>query len=266
MSSLDNKVAIVTGAGQSNGIGRAIALKLAKLGATTIITDLSNATELETIANAIKEESARPCLSMYCDISKDVEIEACVERALVDFGRIDILVNNAGVAGAGTAFLDIDASTWDLSYQVNIKGTMNFCKAVLPQMQKQGGGSIVNNSSLCGLGALEAIPANYTASKFAVIGLTKAIALEFAADKIRCNAVCPGVVNTGMRQDALSRIAEQMNVSIEEAEKIEDEAIAMKRAAEPDEVAEAVAYLVGPASSYITGVALPVAGGLAPGL
>ena len=266
MSSLDNKVAIITGAGQVNGIGRAIALKLAKLGATTILTDLSSATELERIAKEIGEESGRPCLSMHCDISQEEDIHTCVDRTLEKFACIDILVNNAGVTGSGTAFLDIQDSTWDLSYQVNIKGSMRFIKSVLPHMQKQGGGSIINNASICGLGALEAIPANYTASKFAIVGLTKAIALEFAADKIRCNAVCPGVVNTGMRQDALARIAEQMNVSIEEAEKIEDEAIAMKRAAEPEEVAEAVAYLVSPASSYITGVALPVAGGLAPGL
>ncbi len=266
MSNLKDKVAIITGAGQARGIGRAIALKLAEQGASTVITDLQSAFGLEAIAKEIEKTSGSRCLPLFCDITNEEDIGNCVEKTMAEFGHIDILVNNAGVAGQGTNFLEIQNDTWNLSYKVNILGCVNFCRAVLPRMLEQQSGIIVNNSSLCGLGALEAIPANYTATKFAVIGLTKAIALEFAAQNIRCNAVCPGVVNTGMRQDALSRIAEQMDISMDEAEKLEDDATAMKRAAEPEEVADAVAYLVSPAASYITGVALPIAGGLAPGL
>ncbi|NKB35696.1 MAG: glucose 1-dehydrogenase [Gammaproteobacteria bacterium] len=266
MSHLQGQIAIITGAGQKQGIGRAIAMKLAEQGANTILTDLQSSTELETIAADISKSTNTHSMGFFCDLTKAEEIEKCVEFALKEFGQIDILVNNAGVAGSGTNFLEIDSASWDLSYNVNIKGTVNFCRAILPLMTKQQAGIIVNNSSLCGLGALEAIPASYTATKFAIIGLTKSIALEFASQNIRCNAVCPGVVNTGMRQDALTRIAEQMNISLEEAEKFEDEAIAMKRAAEPEEVADAVAYLASPAASYITGVTLPVAGGLAAGL
>ena len=266
MSILNGKVAIITGAGQSQGIGRAVALKLAEQGATTVITDLKSAIELEDNAKEIHRISEAPCLPLHCDITSEEDVINCVKQTIDKFGRIDILVNNAGVSGSGTAFLDIDNDTWDLSYRVNVLGAVNFCRVVIPVMQKQKGGVIVNNSSLCGLGALDAIPANYTSTKFAVVGLTKAIALEFASQGIRCNAVCPGVVNTGMRQNAISRIAEQHNISIDEAEKLEDESIAMKRAAEPEEIADAVAYLAGPSSKYITGVALPVAGGMAPGL
>ncbi len=266
MSILKGKVAIITGAGQEQGIGRAIAMKLAEQGASTVLTDLESADSLEKIAKEISESRGNKCMPMYCDITVEEDINNCIRQTVNELGSIDILVNNAGVAGSGTNFMDVDNDTWDLSYKVNIKGTVSFCRAVIPLMQKQNDGVIVNNSSLCGLGALEAIPANYTATKFAIIGLTKAIALEFAPQNIRCNAVCPGVVNTGMRQDALGRIAEQMNITVEEAEKVEEDAIAMKRAAEPEEIASAVAYLVSPAASYITGVALPVAGGLSAGL
>ena len=266
MSVHHGKVAIITGAGQNQGIGRAIAAKLAEQGASTVITDLTTAGELENIAEDISNSTNQKCLAVHCDNTKESDISNCIDLSLETFGRIDFLINNAGVAGQGTNFLEIEANSWDLSYRVNVLGTVNFCRAIIPVMLKQKSGAIVNNSSLCGLGALEAIPASYTSTKFAIVGLTKAIALEFATQNIRCNAVCPGVVNTGMRRDALIRIAEQMEISIEDAEKLEDDAVAMKRPAEPEEVADAVAYLVSPAASYITGVALPVAGGLAPGL
>ena len=266
MSILNEKVAIITGAGQHQGIGRAIAMKLAQLGATTVIIDLQSAVELEDNAREIQTETKSPCLALHCDITNVDDIAKCVKQTIDKFGHIDILVNNAGVSGSGTAFLDIDNDTWNLSYNVNVLGAVSFCREVIPVMLKQKGGVIVNNSSLCGLGALDAIPANYTSTKFAVVGLTKAIALEYASQGIRCNAICPGVVNTGMRQNAISRIAEQHNIRFEEAEKLEDDSIAMKRPAVPEEIAEAVAYLASPAASYITGVALPVAGGMSPGL
>ena len=163
-------------------------------------------------------------------------------------------------------FLDISDDIWDLSYQVNVRGTAAFCRAAIPSMLKQKMGVIVNNASLCGIGAITSVPANYTASKFAVIGLTKAIALEYAEYNIRCNAVCPGVVNTGMREHAMRRIAEKENITLKQAQKHEDLSIAMKRAAQPEEVADLVLFLSGPDSAYITGAALPVAGGMAAGL
>ena len=265
-STLDNQVAIVSGAGHPDGIGRAIALKLAQLGVSVVICDLGDEIQLADAAKDLGKRSGTDCEAMRCDISSPADIKKCVEFVIQRFNRLDILVNNAGVAVGAINFLDVSDDEWDLSYKVNIKGTANFCRAVIPVMQKQGQGNIINVSSLAGLGAIEAIPSNYTASKFAVIGLTKSVALEFARDNIRCNAVCPGVVNTAMRKPAIENLASQMNISLQEAEQLEDESIAMKRAAEPSEIADVVAYLVSPAAGYITGIALPVAGGLSAGL
>jgi NAD(P)-dependent dehydrogenase (short-subunit alcohol dehydrogenase family) len=246
-------------------MGRAIALKLAAQGAVVVLVDVANA---EGLADAVEEISALGSrgTAIRCDSSCPKEIDSCVDEVLKQFGRIDILVNNAGVSADIPYFLDIPEETWELSYQVNVAGTAAFCRAVIPAMLAQQSGVIVNNASLCGLGAIESAPANYTASKFAVIGLTKALALEFASRNIRCNAICPGVVNTGMRINALSRIAEQQDISLDQARAYEDESIAMKRAAEPEEIADAVLFLAGPGASYLTGIALPVAGGMPPGL
>ena len=132
-------------------------------------------------------------------------------------------------------------------------------------MLKCGGGSIVNNASLAGLGALPEYGA-YVMTKFAVVGLTKTIAAEFGAQNIRCNAVCPGIIATQMNDYQIQFTAEKMELSEEETKAAMAEPIAMKRFADAEEVADAVAYLAGPASGYITGVALPVAGGLPQGL
>ena len=266
MSTLSGKVAVVTGAGHPRGIGRSIALKLSQQGTTVVLTDICDESELERAAAAISSETGSQCLSVVCDISDTETVQDCVDYITEQCGCLDILINNAGVTAGDTEFLQIEDAHWDLSYQVNIKGTVNFCRAAIPVMLQQKEGVIVNNSSLCGLGAIETIPANYTASKFAIIGLTKAIALEYAEKNIRCNAICPGVVNTALRKGAISRISEKMNISMEEAEKLEDDSIAMKRAAEPEEIGDVVAWLVSPAASYVTGVALPVAGGMPHGL
>lgn len=262
---LKNQVAIVTGAGHPQGMGRAIALKLAAQGASVAVVDLGNAENLATVAEEISACGVQG-LAISCDITNTEQIESCAEQVLRQFGRIDILVNNAGISASTPCFLDIPDDAWDLSYRVNVRGTATFCRAVIPAMLEQQSGVIINNASLCGLGAIESAPTNYTASKFAVVGLTKAIALEYADQNIRCNAVCPGVVNTGMRKHALQRIAEKQEISLEQAQRYEDETIAMKRAAEPDEIADVVVFLAGPAASYLTGIALPVAGGMPPGL
>jgi len=143
---------------------------------------------------------------------------------------------------------------------------VNCCRAVLPHMQDNRRGAIVNIASLCGLGAIPEIPASYTASKFAVIGFTKAIALEYAPFGIRVNAICPGAINTDMRTQLFDRIAEEQGISSSEAQAAEDATIAMGRGGEAAEVARTVAFLVSDDATYITGTAIPVAGGMAPGL
>ena len=264
-AALLRKLAVVTGAGSGKGIGRSIALRLAADGYDIVITDVPGKTGLEEVANEIRARGVQ-AIALECNNVNGADVFSTIKQVIDRFGRVDVMVNNAGVSGAATKFTDIEDTDWDLAFQVNVRGTAAFCRAVLPHMVDRGNGIIINNASLCGLGALDAIPASYTATKFAVIGLTKAIALEYAALGVRCNAICPGVVNTALRQNAVSRIAERHGISPEDAERLEDEAVAMKRPAQPEEIAEAAAWLAGPASSYVTGIALPVAGGLAPGL
>jgi NAD(P)-dependent dehydrogenase (short-subunit alcohol dehydrogenase family) len=137
---------------------------------------------------------------------------------------------------------------------------------VLPLMENQGGGVIINISSLAGLGVIAGMPAPYVASKYAVIGLTKAIALEYGSKNIRAIAVCPGSVKTQMYDVAMAAIADAYQISLQEAQDLENRTIPIGRPAKPREVAEVVAFLASPESSYVTGVAVPVTGGMAPGI
>lgn len=142
---------------------------------------------------------------------------------------------------------------------------MHCCQAAIPHMLQTGGGAIVNVSSLCGLRALPAIPHAYTASKFAVVGLTKSMALEFGPNHIRVNAVCPGSVDTQMRAKAIALLAEQEGISLEDAEALENATISLGRAATPSEVATVVAFLCSAEAAQITGAAIPVDGGMTGG-
>ena len=266
MKPLTDQIALVTGASHPKGIGSAIARKLASMGATLVVTDLQHTSDQLDAAVAELEAAGATAVAKIVDVTSPDEVTRCVAEVIEQFGRIDILVNNAGVGGGTGEFLKSTNQQFELAYQVNVGGVANMCRAAIPAMLKQGSGAIVNVASLCGLGAIEDIPASYTASKFAAVGLTKTIALEYAAQGIRCNAVCPGVVNTDMRVQLMDALAEQYDITPEEAERRENETIAIGRGAEASEVADAVAYLVGPGAQYITGVAMPVAGGMAAGL
>lgn len=269
---LEGKTAIITGAGHPLGIGAAIARKLAGAGANIVVTDVPSPDTPDTPLAQLEERvteiavSGGKAVAVNVDVTDEAQIRHCVEQALEAFGSLDILVNNAGVSAGANKFMELSIAHLDLSYNVNLKGVALFSQAAIPHLLKSDAGAIVNVASLCGLGAIETIPVNYTATKFGVVGLTKGIAQEFADQGLRVNAVCPGVVDTQMRRNAIARIAELHDVSAEEAERLEDDSIAMKRAASADEIADAVLYLASPSASYITGVALPVAGGLPPGL
>ena len=163
-------------------------------------------------------------------------------------------------------FADNEEKHWDINWGVNVKGTVHFCRAVWPEMVARGGGSIVNIASLAGLGANPGMPYPYTATKFAIVGFTKQLAIEGGASGIRVNVVCPGAINTDMLQVAYEAIAKQEGISIEEAAKLENSTIPLGRPSEPSEIADAVAFLAGPQGAYVTGIALPVAGGMVPGL
>lgn len=275
MNSLDGLTAIVTGAGAQHGIGRATALKLAVRGAAVAVTDLdggaesgdgrkSNRAALDSLVEEIRAQggSAMPAI---VDITDRAQIEACLAAVRNTFGSVDILVNNAGTSIGAVPFLEVTSAQWDTSYQVNLKGTALFCQAVLPIMISQQGGVIVNNASTAGLGAEPGFAA-YTASKHALIGLTKTIAAEFGAQKVRCNAVCPGFTETDMHMAVNQDIAQREGLALDEVKQQRYRGVSLRRAARPEEVADAIAYLASPAASYITGVALPVAGGCPVGL
>jgi 3-oxoacyl-[acyl-carrier protein] reductase len=258
--------AIVTGAGHPQGIGHAIAISLAKSGFNVAVCDLvENSRHLKALAGEIEEQgvSAR---HLPVDITCHEQVTSCVDRVVADFGSIDVLVNNAGVAIGSPGFLEVTDAEWDLSYEVNVKGMARFSRAVIPVMQAQKAGAIVNISSLCGLRNIPPTPPCYTATKFAVVGMTKSIAQEFGGDNIRCNAVCPGSIDTRMREIAMQNIARFSSISLEEAEREENATISLGRPATPQEVAEVVAFLASPAAAYLTGAAIPVDGGMSFGL
>ena len=263
---LKNKVALITGAGHPQGIGWATALELAKNGAAIAVTDISaNADGLDQLCSEI-ENLGQPAMAAILDVT-DAENALHVVAEVVDtFDELNILVNNAGIGIGSPEFLNNPSDVWEATIQVNLYGVINCCKAVLPQMLKQEAGAIVNVASLSGLRHVPSIPPPYTASKFAVVGLTKAIAQEFGPRGIRCNAVCPGSVATQMRDKAMELLMESEGIAQEDAEAEENAMISLGRAAKPSEIAAAVAYLASPSAQYLTGVALPVDGGWTLGL
>lgn len=262
---LSGKVAFVTGAGHPMGIGRACANKLAELGANVVIADLNDTDELRAFT-AECEKSGSQGIALTCDVTDQKSVNRAFDELLQKFGRVDIVVNNAGVGVGDPDFLKIADRDWDISMAVNLRGVANVCTAAIPHMVKNESGSIINIASLSGLGAISGIPACYTASKFAVVGLTKQLALQYASEKIRCNAVCPGSVRTQMMETAMAHLASQEGISVEEAEKLEAAGIPLGRAADPGEVAGLVAFLASNDSAYVTGAAMPVSGGMSPGI
>jgi len=267
MKLMQDKVVIITGAGRDKGMGQAAAHRFAEHGATVVVTDLVRNDEeqanIERVAQQARDLGAR-ALAIGVDVSNREQVNACVERVIETLNRVDVMVNNAGTAIGAGPFLEQTDQQWDISYNVHLKGTLYFCQAVIPHMQKQGGGSIVNNASMLGLAA-ESHTAAYTATKFGVVGLTKTIAAEFGKDNIRCNAVCPGSVATQMQEEGLQQFADWFGITLEEAWK-DAERCALGRSAQPEEVADAMVYFASDMSSYVSGQALLVCGGANPGL
>ncbi len=264
--SLEGKVAIVTGVTKPKGAGRAIAQRLAEQGAAVAITGREKSLPgAEGIAEGFRS-AGHTAVAVAADSTDREQIADAVSTVATEFGGVDILVNNAGI-GLGSPVLDENEDKhWDANWSVNVKGAVAFCTAAWPEMQRRGGGSIVNIASLAGLGANSGMPYPYTASKFALVGVTKQMALEGGADSIRVNVICPGAINTDMLQTAYEAIATAEGISVAEAEALENSTIPLGRPSEPSEIADAVAWLAGPHASYVTGVALPVAGGMAPGI
>ena len=242
---LTGKVALVTGAAQ--GIGRAIALLLARNGADIVVSDI-NLEKAEETAKEIRVIGPM-ATAVKVDVSNLSDVERMVEAVIEKLAKIDILVNNAGIT-RDKLVLRMTEEDWDAVLGVNLKGTFNCTKTVIRHMAKQRSGRIVNIASVVGeMG--NAGQANYSASKAGVIGLTKTIAREYAQRGINVNAIAPGYIETPMT-DALPEKAK------EELKKL----IPMERLGKPEDVADAVLFLVCEESSYITGQVLNVNGGI----
>ncbi|VAV96500.1 3-oxoacyl-[acyl-carrier protein] reductase [hydrothermal vent metagenome] len=271
MSSLHGKVAFVTGASAPQGIGRAIALRLAKEGASIVVADLGDNIEidgkkhskpdlLKQLVSEIQALNAN-AIAVNLDVTSIADIKASIAQTTATFGRLDILINNAGSLAGADNFLSTTPEQWELSFHVNILGPMMLAQAAIPEMRKVGGGRIINIGSTGSLGA-EAGFGAYTAMKHGLVGLTKTLAAEFGADAILCNTVCPGYIATDMHNAANVRLAQENGISTEEMKLQRYADVAVKTAGLPEDVANAVAYLAGPQANYVTGINLPVAGGV----
>jgi NAD(P)-dependent dehydrogenase (short-subunit alcohol dehydrogenase family) len=243
------KVALVTGA--SRGIGRALAVGLAKFGCDVAIADLpGEASALAETARDI-ERNGRKAYSQFMDVASKNDVDAVVENILREAGRIDVLVNNAGILRP-SLLQDLTEKNWDDHFNVNAKGVLLMCQAVLPHMRARKSGRVVNIASIAGR---QGVPhqGHYAATKSTVITLTRVLAQEVGMDGVTVNAICPGIILTEMGKN---------NLGGEAAIRHWEEVAALKRLGAPEDIVGPVCFFASEQSAFVTGQALNVCGGI----
>ncbi len=248
MNRLHGKVAVVTGG--NAGIGEAIAKTFAREGASVVITGRRQG-ELDRVVNEIVKEQGK-AFAVVGSVTDEPHVQETVRRTVQRFGHIDILVNNAGIGGFGKRLHEIDDTTWAQILDINLNGVFRMTRAVLPEMLKRGKGVIINISSIASLVGLPVLPA-YAASKGALDAVTRALAVDYAQDGIRCNVVNPGLIDTPMAAPLMSN-SEQLDPILSH--------YPIRRAGKPEEVASMVLYLVSDEAAWVTGGTFPIDGGM----
>ena len=255
---LDNKIALVTGAGM--GIGRAIALALAGEGADVAVADI-NAEAVENTSIAVRERG-RQSVAVHADMGNLDDIDRMVKETVARLGRVDILVNNAGITRY-RYIMDVTEEDWDTIHRVNAKGAFFCMQRVAQELIGQGqGGRIINIASIAGKGYAGTSNAAYAASKGAVLAMTYIAAHQLGQHDINVNAICPGSTLTPMAEALMAERSQQLGVIMSELEEQRADRIPIGRPNDPEDIAAMAVFLAGPGARNITGQALNVDGGL----
>ncbi len=260
MERLKDKVAIVTGAGSSGpgwGNGKATAVLFAREGAKVFAVDINPAAAGET--GQIIDQEGGACTIHQTDLTIADQVETMVERCIETYGRVDVLHNNVGILEVGGP-VEASEESWDRVVAVNLKSMFLTCKYVLPHMVTQGGGVIVNISSIVGIRYLGVPYVSYSATKAAILQLTQTVALEYAEKNIRANAILPGLMNTPMIVEPLKDVYGDGDV--EKMIEVRNNQVPMKKMGDAWDVAHAALFLASDEAKYITGAQLVVDGGL----
>lgn len=251
-SSFTDKVVVVTGG--ASGIGRACVEHFAAEGASVLIADVQDAA-----ASELAQRLGERVYAQHCDVSVAANVEAAIDAAVTRFGGLDVLVNNAGIE-VGGPLASSSPEIFAQVFAINVIGVFNGLKAAAPRMAERGGGAIVNLASVAGLRG-SAMMGPYSASKAAVINLTQTAALEWRAQNIRINCVCPGFIKTPMLGRIRTEMEAMFGITFDDLA-----ALKQQRYGQAEEIAQAILYLASPAASFVSGIAMPVDNALSAGM
>ncbi|RQG91026.1 SDR family NAD(P)-dependent oxidoreductase [Natrarchaeobius chitinivorans] len=250
MTRFDETTAVVTGSG--SGIGRKTARTLAEDGSDVVVADIDRENG-EEAATTIANETDADATFVEVDVTDDADVERMVETAVSEYGDLDVAVNNAGLGSKLEPTADVSEDDWQRIIDVNLTGVWRCLRVEIDAMLEDGGGAIVNTASILGRVGTEGAPA-YTASKHGVVGLTKVAALDYASEDVRVNAVCPGYIETPMLEEAGLYEDEE---TVDQLRELHPQG----RLGEPQEIADAIAWLCSDEASFATGEAMAIDGG-----